>query len=243
MTFRSVISSPTTGSKSKQELLLVVCFFLVAFLAYSSTMKIEVIASSETSVNFYILQCITLKKIVFLTFDPGSINGWMIHVSQISCIRCVCIYRQLTFIHIICNLKPSPRSQCVTKLAKEEARRGEKMEGINITLVILFRVPTGDLGTTLEHYVAIHIYILSAMLFRPWICACCLVTLLAHAHFSSFLPPSMPLPHLNPPNTLKLVVKQMRVSDSQNGSVLGVGVTGGGCMVSLWEPLFNLRGS
>lgn len=57
-------------------------------------------------------------------------------------------------------------------------------------------------GNSVQQY--IHTYILSAMLFRPWICACCLVTLMAHAQFSSFLPPSVLLPHLSPPNPLNL---------------------------------------
>lgn len=44
------------------------------------------------------------------------------------------------------------------------------------------------------------------------------------------------------PIPLKLVVKQMRVSDSQNGSVREGGVTGGVPWFHYESPLFNLRG-
>ena len=75
------------------------------------------------------------------------------------------------------------------------------------------------------------------MLFRPWICACCLVTLLAHAQFPSFPPDlSLLLPHLSPPAPTKLVVKQTRVSDSQNGSVRWGGMIRGGAWFHFENP-------
>jgi hypothetical protein len=49
------MSSPSSGSKNKprkKPALLVTCFMLVSFLAYSSTLKIEAACFSETSVDF-----------------------------------------------------------------------------------------------------------------------------------------------------------------------------------------------